>query len=778
MKSIKIKGMIFSLSLILIAVSALGISAYYRSRKILVNEINEAVLRVAEESAGHLSNYISNFISPLEGLAENSAIKSMEWKRQREVIMDQIYPQYLNIAVLDTEGKARYVDDTIIDLSDRDYIKSTLSGTITFSEILISRKTGKPAILVGVPIQSGNKIVGALIARLEVGFMSDQAFTRGYGENGLSYIISEAGTFIAKPKQQDGKDIYNLSELATDNELYQSFNKFVHTSQDYQSGYGKYDFGKESILMGYASITGTTWKVFIGTQEKDALESLKSLETMMFLISFAAVVLSTIAAWIYINSFAKRITELDQLFSQGARGNLTVRYSFKSKDEIGRVGISFNRMMDKIKTLTHYDPLTSLLNQFVLEKDVEALIQNDITQEFNLIMIAIDKFSLINDTYGYVEGDYILKEVGKRICSSVAEDSKVYRYKGDEFVILINDQLSKNEVEVAALNTFTLLKESYQNKDKSIDINISMGIFTWNDSSKKEDPIKAVTQAKNYAKYLGSNQIQYFDQQIYHNIIKMQELQSDIVGGLKKGEFFLVYQPMFYLSNESIAEIEALIRWKHPVRGLLYPDQFIDLAEQSGTIINIDYWVLEMACKQLRYWKDKNKKLVRLSVNVSAKTFETNKFITDLVDMINFYGIEPTYLQLEITERMVIRNVEDSINKLIELRRMGIHIAIDDFGIGYSSLSYIVRLPIDSIKIDKSFVQNISTSNEAKSIVATIINLCKTLQLNVIGEGVESTLELNYLKNNACDIGQGYYFSKPISMEEIENKYLCIKKEA
>ncbi len=432
-------------------------------------------------------------------------------------------------------------------------------------------------------------------------------------------------------------------------------------------------------------------------------------------------------------------------------------------------------MMDKIKTLTQYDPLTSLLNQYVLEKDVEALVNSENKQDFSLIMIAIDKFSFINETYGYPSGDSLLIEVSKKIVSCCNENYQVYRYKGDEFVVLSNTIFDYEEIDEKAQNILTTLKESYQIDGKIIDINISLGIFIWNDNTRAEQPLKAVTQAKNYAKYLGSNQTQIFDQQIYNKLQIMKELQADIINGLNNEQFFLVYQPLFYLGNEKIAEIEALIRWKHPEKGLLYPDQFIELAEQAGSIINIDKWVLETACKQLRSWMDSKKTSVILSVNISSKSFETKKFIPDLVELIHQYGIDPTLLQLEITERIVIKNVEDSIHKLNELRAMGIHIAIDDFGIGYSSLSYIVRLPIDSIKIDKSFVQNITSSKEAKTIVSTIIGLCKSLNLNVIAEGIESRIELDYLKLIQCDIGQGYYFSRPVTIEEIEKNHLSLK---
>ena len=771
MRSIRTKGMIYSLCVILIAISALGFTAYYRFKNILVKEVNNAVVIVAKESAEHLNSYMEQFLSPLIGISENEQIKSMDWPKQREVIKAQINPYYLNVAVADLDGYARYIDDTILDLSDRYYVLEALTGNISFSEVIISRKTGKPAIMIAVPIYKDTLIQGALIARMDVEFLSDFAQTRGYGENGKAYILSEKGTFISRPHQTNTEESYNLFDIALEDINYASFADYVKDSQDQQAGYGKYHFEDKQIIMGYASVSITNWKIYIGTYEDDVLASLNGLRRMLILEMLATLILSTLAAWFFVNIFAKPIVELDNLFSQGARGNLTIRFTPKTKDEIGRVGLSFNRMMDNIKTLTQYDPLTALLNQYVLKTDIDILVHSENNQDFGLIMIAIDKFSFINETYGYIIGDSILCEVAKRIKSCVNENYQVYRYKGDEFTIICSDNTLCQDIDSKAQLILTFLKDSYQIEGKTIDINISMGVFNRNEDTRFEEPLKAVTQAKNYAKYLGSNQLQKFNQQIFNKLSIMKELQTEIVNGLRNEEFFLVYQPLFYLGNEKIAEIEALIRWNHPQKGLLYPDQFIELSEQAGTIINIDNWVLETACRQLKNWKDRGKVPVILSVNISSKSFETTTFIPDLLDIVQRYSIDPTLLQLEITERMLIKNVDESIQKLNELRAMGIHVAIDDFGIGYSSLSYIVRLPIDSIKIDKSFIQNISSSNEAKAIVSTIINLCNTLNLNVIAEGIESNVELNYLKTNKCEIGQGYYFSKPITIEAIE-KYM------
>lgn len=772
MKSIKTKGLLFSLSIILIAITTLGFSAYFRFKNILLTEIHNAVERIANESADHLTNYIDQFTAPLLAMSEDENINSMDWPKQKVFLETQINPYYLNVAVVDKAGTAKYLDDTTLDLSDRDYIQKALVGEMAFSEVIISRKTNAPVIMVAVPIYHANVIEGALIARLDVDFLSSYATTRGYGENGRAYIISKEGTFISRPDSEKLSETYNLYDITKSDTRYRNFSEFVQNSSNNESGFGEYSFEDNHILMGYASIKNTDWKIYIGTYEADALKSLYGMRMMLIMGMLLTVIMTTIAAGFFVNIFTKPITELDNLFSMGAQGDLTIRFTPKTKDEIGRLGISFNRMMDKIKTLTQYDPLTELQNQYVLEKEVDLLVHNEKMEDFYLIMISIDRFSSINETYGYKMGDIILCEVAHRILDCIDDNYQVFRYKGDEFVILGNHTLIEPEVDQKAQQVISSLRENYRIQNKVVDLSICIGTLHWNEKEGTEEPLKSVTQAKNYAKYLGSNQIQKFNLEIHNKLLGMKELQADIIEGLAQDQFFLVFQPLFYLGTEKIAEIEALIRWKHPKKGMLFPDQFIELAEQSNSIIHIDYWVLETACKQIKAWMNEGKKPVLLSINLSSKTFETKKFVPNFINLVQKYNIDPTMLQLEITERMVINNVEESIIKLNNLRKMGIRIAIDDFGIGYSSLSYIVRLPIDSIKIDKSFVQNITSSKEAKSIVTTIINLCKTLNLNVIAEGIESKIELEYLRHNQCDIGQGYYFSKPVSMEEIEKKHM------
>ncbi len=768
--NIKTKGMFFSLLMILLISLVLGGSLYYQFKYIFVGEVNKDIMKAAEESSVQIDNYLDQFVSPLVLLSQNDNISTMNWEKQKEIISAQIYSQYLDVAVVDLKGKAHYLDETVLDLSDRSYIQKALSGRISFSDVIISRKIFKPVIMAGVPIFDGTKVKGVLIARLNVDFLAKAI--HGYKDTGWAYVISREGAIISESEKSKPESSYNLYELAQKEESYQGLANFVKSRFNREAGYGSFINNNKKALMGYSSISDSDWRVYVGTYEADVLSSLTILQKVVMVIVFVLMLIWVIIAWIYVDRFTKPIIELAELFSKGAKGDLTIRFSRKSKDEIGRLGSSFNHMMDKIKTLTQYDPLTGLLNTYVLEKDVESLTHNEVIQDFSLIMVSIDKFSMINDAYSYTAGDELLQRIAHRIRSCSGEKQQMYRYKGDKFVLLCKDKHFVDDSEKFAGQIYRELSESYQIGGKIIQISVSLGVFIWNDATREEDPINGVTQAKNYAKYLGGNQIQVFDYKIYQSILAMKSIQTDIMAGIAQNQFYLVYQPLFELGNQKLAEVEALIRWNHPEKGLLYPDKFIDLAETSGSIVKIDMWVLETACRQLKAWKDEKRSKVTVSVNLSSKTFETSNFIGDLLDLIQTYEIDPLLLQLEITERMVIKNVDESIIKLQQLREMGIRVAIDDFGIGYSSLSYIVRLPIDSIKIDKSFVQNIGSSKEAEAIVSAIINLCKTLKLNVIAEGIENQMELDYLRTNLCDIGQGYYFSKPISIQEIEARFL------
>ena len=769
MKSIKFKAMLFALCFIFIAISVLSFTSYLHFQRTLENEIHKSLVQSAKDSGAYLSYFAKHYVEPLEKLVTQLEIKSMDWTRQKPVLESQVNPYYLEIAIVDLSGRAKYIDGTQLDLSDRPYIQRALSGQTTFSEVLISRYTDQPVIMVAVPIINNGDVEGALIARLKIDFLSDFSGLRNYNNHGDAYIISDAGSIISRPQGDIFKDFLNLDDLSEGHSEFVDFKKFIEENAQLESGYDRFNFQGQGYLTGFSKVEDTTWTIYISLNQEKALEPLNRLTYFLIIGLISTSLVSAIAAWIFIRGLSKPIESLDQLMSQGAAGNLNIRFETKSKDEIGRLGESFNRMMDKIKTLTQYDALTGLLNQHVLENNIYMKTQDKSPQPFGLIMIGITQFSLINETYGYVVGDLLLVEISKRIKRCIGLGCEVYRYKGDEFVILCSDS-EKDRLHSFSKKSLMALTQSYEIDHKIIDLNINIGTYKWDVSLSHEDPLKSVAHAKNYAKELGGNQIQVFDPEMHSRILDERELESDLLKGLKEDQFYLVYQPLFSVKNRSVVEMEALIRWRHPEKGMVFPDQFIPLAEKSKTIVAMDLWVIDKVCRELTKF-DSSLKNVIISVNITSKTFESPYFIDQIREIIQRYKVDPRALQFEITERMVIESIDESIEKLNTLRAMGISIALDDFGIGYSSLSYIVRLPLDRIKIDRSFVQNMHESQEAKLIVSSIISLCKSLNLIVIAEGVELQEEFDDLKKLECDIVQGYFFSKPIELDLIKQTY-------
>jgi diguanylate cyclase (GGDEF)-like protein len=599
-------------------------------------------------------------------------------------------------------------------------------------------------------------VEGALIARLSIDFLSEFTSLRGYKNQGISYIISDEGSFISIPNKEEFENFIPLKDLSKQN-------------SDQPSGFDRLSYEDTSYLTGFSRVAETSWTFYISVSEKKALEPLHRLTYILVVGLMTTLIISAITAWIFIRRLTNPIESLDKLMSEGASGNLNIRFESKTNDEIGRLGESFNRMMDKIKSLTQYDALTGLLNQHVLEKEIYRAVHEPSPKPFGLIMVAITHFSLINETYGYVTGDLILVEISNRIKKSVGIDCELFRYKGDEFVILCSNS-DLNRMDTYSRKSLKNLMKTYELNEKNIELNITIGLYKWDVRLGHDDPLKSLAHAKNYAKELGGNQIQVFDPDMHNRILNERKLESDLLTGLKENQFYLLYQPLFSVKNEEVVEMEALIRWKHPERGLVFPDQFITLAEKSNTIVAMDLWVIDQVCKDMKSFKSPLNEVI-MSINITSKTFEAPYFIERLKEIISHYNIDPKYLQFEITERMVIENMDESIEKLKSLRSMGISIALDDFGIGYSSLSYIVRLPLDRIKIDRSFVQNMHESHEAKLIVSAIINLCKSLNLIVIAEGVELQEELDSLIKLECDIVQGYFFSKPIELDLIKETY-------
>ena len=430
----------------------------------------------------------------------------------------------------------------------------------------------------------------------------------------------------------------------------------------------------------------------------------------------------------------------------------------------------------EIHSLAFYDALTRLPNRrLLMDRLYQAMAssaRND--QHGAILFLDLDNFKTLNDTRGHDIGDLLLVEVAHRLQECVREGDTVARFGGDEFVLILEGLSSKQEeaaahAETVAEKVRTLLNQPYKLKRMVHHSSTSIGInLFYNHIGKVDELFKQADMAMYQAKQAGRNAIRFFDPAMQAVLEERGNLEEALRGAISNRQLSLYYQVQVNAALQPIG-VEALLRWKHPEQGLIAPMQFIDLAEDTGLILPIGLWVLETACEQIRLWQDNPLfSELNVSVNVSARQFRHEDFVTQLESVLGKSGINPVRLKLELTESLILNNVEDSINKMEQLKSIGVEFSMDDFGTGYSSLSYLKRLPLDQIKIDQSFVRDISTDPSDAAIVQTIIAMAGTLGLMVIAEGVETEAQREFLELRGCPAFQGHLFGAAVPVNEFE----------
>jgi len=429
----------------------------------------------------------------------------------------------------------------------------------------------------------------------------------------------------------------------------------------------------------------------------------------------------------------------------------------------------------EINSLAFFDPLTQLPNRrLLLDRLNHALASSARSGKAGaLLFIDLDNFKTINDTLGHVMGDSLLKLVAERLTSCVREGDTVARLGGDEFVVVLED-LSKIPLEAAAQTEIIgekilgALSQPYLFDRNEFHCTSSIGVaLFYNQEQEIEALFKQADIAMYQGKKDGKNALRFFDPKMQDIISARVELEGELRKALERNQLHLYYQIQVDQSGKALGA-ESLIRWIHPIRGMISPAQFIPLAEDTGLILKIGRWVLETACMQLKAWQhDELTRDLVLSVNVSAKQFRQANFVAQVQEVIQHQEINPTLLKLELTESMLLENIEDIIQTMNELKAIGVRISLDDFGTGYSSLQYLKCLPLSQLKIDQSFVRDIATDSSDRAIVSTIIAMAHGLNLNVIAEGVETEEQRQFLLEKGCSHFQGYLFGKPIPIAQL-----------
>lgn len=444
-----------------------------------------------------------------------------------------------------------------------------------------------------------------------------------------------------------------------------------------------------------------------------------------------------------------------------------IRGVFVSRDITER-----QRYEETIRHQAFHDALTGLPNRLLFKDRLNLAMAHAKRNKKMLavLFLDLDRFKLINDTLGHAVGDQLLINVSERLVVNVREDDTVARLGGDEFTILLPEIGQIEGAATVAHKILEAVRKPLKVSNHELYISTSIGVVVYpSDGDDAEALLKNADTAMYRAKEKGRNNYQLYTPAMNAKAFERLAMENSLRRALEKNEFVVFYQPKVRIDTEEIIGMEALVRWQHPTRGLVSPGEFIPVAEETGLIVSIGEWVLRTACTQNKAWQDAGYPPVRVAVNLSARQFQLQNLVETVARILSETGLDPQWLELEITESIAMQNAEFTIKTLNDLKEMGIQLSIDDFGTGYSSLSYLKRFPINKLKIDKSFVSEITSDPDNAAIASTVIVLGQSLKLGVIAEGVETREQYHFLKQHHCDEMQGYLFGKPMPSSQFES---------
>lgn len=420
--------------------------------------------------------------------------------------------------------------------------------------------------------------------------------------------------------------------------------------------------------------------------------------------------------------------------------------------------------------LAHHDILTGLPNRILLEDRLQQAkaLAHRTNSLFAVLFLDLDRFKIINDTLGHSVGDELLRMVSVRLKSALRETDTIARIGGDEFIVILQDTKDRPNIAFLADKINRSLSLPFTLRDHELFITTSLGISVFpDDTSNTDDMIKKADIAMYHAKAIGRNNFQFYNDGMDENASRRFTISNSLRRGLEQNEFRVYYQPKVDVLSGHIVAMEALVRWEHPELGLLSPVEFIQLAEETGLIMQLGEWVLRESCRQNKKWQDEKLIDMRVAVNLSGYQLQHTNLLETIKTVLKETGLSPDHLELEITESVIMQNPEFAVSILNEFSEMGIHISIDDFGTGYSSLAHLKRFSVNTLKIDKSFVRDVDLNTTDAAIATAIIAMGNSLNLNVIAEGVETEAQFEFLKLNNCHQVQGFLFSKPLPAEDL-----------
>ncbi|MGE7922786.1 EAL domain-containing protein [Viridibacillus arvi] len=520
-------------------------------------------------------------------------------------------------------------------------------------------------------------------------------------------------------------------------------------------------------------VSNSDWKMGVYVPEEKVLAPLKDFQKRIVFfwlvaILFLLFVIKTVMTY-SMKDFNSVVDQLKQI----EKGDYTKKFKIQRRDEVGRIadaaehlGKQIHKQMEILNFQASFDMLTKLPNRSSIERRIDVGIRHCRLQneEMTVAFIDVDNFKDVNDTHGHAYGDELLNQVGQRVQTRLSKSSYLGRFGGDEFILLLK---ANCEAIQQNLNEILLLfNEPFHLNGHDIYATASIGVAIYPRDSKSRAGLLAKADTALYeAKKQGRNRVEFFQGEMQETFEKKMRLETGLRTALENNEFELFFQPQLNVSLGYMASAEALIRWNHPEWGIVPPDEFIPLAESSGQIRSIGAWVIDEGIKMAKTLKQHYPRLHRIGLNISSVQLRERNFVEQVKTAIAKYNIDPSLIELEITESVVIDRLEETIEKLTALKKLGIALALDDFGTGYSSLNYLRRLPIDRVKLDRSFIQEMDEDPKMATMVHYIIEMAHSLGLKVVAEGVETEKQMQMLNMLQVDKIQGYFYSRPITQE-------------
>ena len=442
-----------------------------------------------------------------------------------------------------------------------------------------------------------------------------------------------------------------------------------------------------------------------------------------------------------------------------------------------RYAIERKRSDERLSFLAQYDPLTEIPNRRHFKDQLEraSTRARRSNRKIGVLFLDLDRFKTVNDTLGHQAGDALLGMVVERLKTCVRSGDLLARLGGDEFALMLEDTDGPLALEAAAKKILTVFKKPFAIGPRQVSITTSVGITVYpNDTNDPMALLNNADIAMYQAKEAGRNNFKFFTQNMHEEIIRYHQLETDLGKALQRSEFTLVYQPQIGLKDGRVHGLEALLRWEHPERGLVMPSEFISVAEESGHIVPMGLWVLERVCRQIQEWQAAGDPVMRVAVNVAPANFEQPDFHRHVEATLARYEIQPELIELEVTEGTLMANTDSVEKSLRKLKLTGVRLSIDDFGTGHSCLNYLRQFPIDVLKIDRSFVMDLGRNDHGTSICGLVLSIARSLNLEVVAEGVENKTQIEFLKKHDCEYVQGQYFSMPVPPEDLPEIFEAI----